>query len=76
MLFSMSSQQPDGSGSGIELSQFVLCNRFPIARGRGVYGRRFEDSRGHAVGEGSVDDVSVTRMKKLNLRKSGLNAYV
>ena len=60
----MSTQQPDGSRSGIELSQFVLCNCFPIARGSGVYGRGFEDSRGHAVGEGSVDDVSVTRMKK------------
>ena len=68
MLFSMSTQQPDGSGSGIKLGQFVLFNRFPIARGSGVYGRGFEDSRGHAVGKGSVDDVSVTGMKKLELR--------
>lgn len=70
MLFSKSTQQPDSSGSGIEMSQFVLVNRFPISRGSGVYGGGFEDSRSHTVGEGSVDDVSVTRMKKLELRKS------
>jgi hypothetical protein len=70
MMFSKSTQQPDGSGSGIELSQFVLCNRFPIARGSGVYGGGLEDGRGYAVGEGSVDDVSVTRMKNFYLKKN------
>ena len=69
MLFSKSTQQADGSGSGIELSQFVFIDRFPISRGSGVYGGRFEDSRGHAVGEGSVDDISGTRMKMLEMRK-------
>ena len=39
---------------------------------KGVYWRGFEDSRGYAVGEGPVDDVSVTRMKMLELRKSEL----
>lgn len=61
MLFSKSTQQPDGSGSRIELSQFVLFNRFPIARGSGVYGGGFEDSCGHAVGERSVDNVTVNQ---------------
>ena len=39
----------------------MLFNRLPIARGSGVYGRGFKDNRRNAVGEGSVDDVSVTR---------------
>ena len=64
MLFSKSAQQPDGSGSRIELSQFVFCNRFPIARGSGVYRCGFKDSCGHAVGKGSIDDVTVTRNEK------------
>jgi hypothetical protein len=76
VVFSLSTQQPDGSGSGIELGQFVLFNRFPIARGSWVYWRGFEDSRGHAVGEGSVDDV--TRMMILDLRRKteSMNTYV
>jgi hypothetical protein len=69
MLFSKSTQQSDGSGSGIELSQFVLFNRFPIARGSGIYGSGFEDSCGHAVGERSVDDVSVTRDEEAGVEK-------
>ena len=59
MLFSKSTQQSNGSGSGIELSQFVFFNSFPIARGSGVYRGGFEDSGGYTVGERSVDDVSV-----------------
>jgi hypothetical protein len=48
----------------------VLFNRFPIARGSGVYRGGFKDSRGHAVVERSVDDISVNQeMKKLELRK-------
>ena len=73
MMCTLSTQQPDGSGSGIELSQFVLCNRFPIARGSGVYGRGFEDSRANAIGEGSVDDVSATRMVKLTSKEKRQN---
>ena len=69
MLFSKSTQQSDGSGTGIELSQFVLINRFPISRGSGIYGGRFEDGCGHAIGEGSVDDISATRMKKVGNEK-------
>ena len=76
MLFSKSTQQPDGSGSGIELSQFVLFNRFPIARWSGVYRGGFKDSRGHAVGEGSVDDVSATRMVKFGFKTERTNTYV
>ena len=33
-LFSKSAQQPDGSGCRIELSQFMLPNRFPVLASR------------------------------------------
>ena len=49
---------------------------FPITRRSGVCRCGFKDGRAHAVCEGSVDDVSVTKIIQLNLRNTEMNAYV
>ena len=45
MCVSESTQQANGSRRGVELGDFVLCDALPIARGRRVDRRRFENGR-------------------------------
>lgn len=66
-LFSMSAQQTDGSRSGIKVSEFFGCDRFPITGGCRVYRRGFEDGRADAICEGPIDDVTVAKIFKLDL---------
>ena len=52
-------EETDGGRRGVKVRELVLVHRLPITRGRGIHGRRFEEGRGDAVAQGSVDDVAV-----------------
>jgi len=51
-------EQTDNSGCRVELREFMLFDRLPVARGSRVDGGRFEDCGGDTVGERAVDDVA------------------
>jgi len=57
MLVAQPPQQTNRSGRGVELCDLVLLDGFPVARGRGVYGRGLEEGGSYSKGEGTVDDV-------------------
>ena len=64
-------EETDGGGSGVELGEFVLLDGLPVARGCRVDRCRLEDGCGYAVGEGTVDDVTVDGAREMKLFEYG-----
>lgn len=55
---SKTAQKTNSSGRRVELGELIFVDGLPIARRSGINRGRFEDSRGHPVGEGSVNNVA------------------
>ena len=58
MVLAETTEETDGSGSGVEVGNFVVRNGLPVAgRGR-VNGGGLKDSGGDTIEKGSVDDIT------------------